>query len=85
MQGDEHATLVKAREHLNEVYKELGIKFKGQLLQYELFKQMLEGKFNWFNPTFGLGNALPGDYHKGLSCMCCAPYTPREAQTTTLS
>ena len=57
------------------MHQELGIKPKGQLLQYELFTEMLKGKFN---PSFGLGNALAGDYHKGLSVMCFAPYTPKE-------
>ena len=75
VKGDEHATLVKAREHLSEVQKELGIKPKGKLLQYELFINMFNGKFN---PTFGLGNALPGDYHKSLSVIYFAPYTPKE-------
>ena len=57
------------------MHQELGIKPKGQLLQYELFVEMLKGRFN---PQFGLGSALQGDYHKGLSVLCFAPYTPKE-------
>ena len=41
--GDEHATMVKVREHLEEVWKDLGIKPKGQLLQYKLFKKCSKG------------------------------------------
>ena len=46
VRGDEHATLSKAREHLSEVHQELGIKPKERLLQYQLFVEMLKGRFN---------------------------------------
>ena len=73
--GDEQATLSKVREHLSEMHQELNIKPKGQLLRYKLIMDMLKAKFN---PEFGLGSALAGDYHKGLSVICFAPYTPTE-------
>ena len=36
---------------------------------------MLKGKFN---PECGMGSALAGDYHKGLSVICFAPHTSTE-------
>ena len=75
VRGDEQASLGKMREHLSETHQELNIYPKGQLLRYELVVDMLKGKFN---PECGLGSALAGDYHKGLSVICFVPYTPTE-------
>ena len=72
VRGDKMATLNKVRAHLHETHLELNIKSKGQTLKYKLIVDMLKGKFN---PECGLGSTLAGNYHKGLSVMCFAPYT----------
>ena len=77
VRGDELAKMRKAQEHLEEVGDELGVNPPGQLITYDLFKDMLNGKFL---PTFGLGDVLTDDYHKGFTCIRCTLYTPREIQ-----
>ena len=75
VRGDESATMDKVQEHLEEVGEELRVDPAGQLLPYDLIKDMLDGNFV---PTTGLGDVLAEDFHKGFTCIRCAPYTPTE-------
>ena len=49
---------------MEEVGEKLKVDPAGQLLPYDLIKNMLDGKFV---PTTGLGSALAEDYHKGFT------------------